>query len=41
MITAQKGIALDYDALSRDAKAHSRELYLWGKGEDGDLADGK
>lgn len=40
IVTTQKGIALDLDSVSRDSHAHSKELYLWGQTEDGDLKDG-
>ncbi|KAI0721285.1 Eisosome component PIL1-domain-containing protein [Cerioporus squamosus] len=39
IITTQKGIALDYDSLSRDTHAHSKELYTWGQNEHEDLKD--
>ncbi|EGO20068.1 hypothetical protein SERLADRAFT_453364 [Serpula lacrymans var. lacrymans S7.9] len=39
IITVQKGVALSFDALSRDSKAQSKELYTWGQGEDADLKD--
>ena len=41
IITTQKGIALDYDSVSRDAHAHSKELYMWGQNEHEDLKDGE
>lgn len=34
IITAQKGVSLDFDAAGRDAKAQSKELYLWGQTQD-------
>jgi hypothetical protein len=40
IITSQKGVAIDFDSVSRDAKAHSKELYTWGQGEADDLKDG-
>ncbi|KAF9229348.1 hypothetical protein BS17DRAFT_17896 [Gyrodon lividus] len=39
IITLEKGVALDCDALARDAKAQSKELYTWGQDEDADLKD--
>ncbi|KIK94914.1 hypothetical protein PAXRUDRAFT_141885 [Paxillus rubicundulus Ve08.2h10] len=33
IITLEKGVALDCDALARDAKAQSKELYTWGQDE--------
>ncbi|KAL1738510.1 hypothetical protein HDZ31DRAFT_69918, partial [Schizophyllum fasciatum] len=39
IITVEKGIALDFESLSRDAKAQSKELYTWGQNEDEDLKD--
>lgn len=34
IITAQKGVSLDFDAAGRDAKTQSKELYLWGQSQD-------
>ncbi|KAL4064891.1 Eisosome component PIL1-domain-containing protein [Scleroderma yunnanense] len=39
IITTEKGVALDLDSLSTDAKAQSKELYTWGQAEDPDLKD--
>ncbi|EPQ60760.1 hypothetical protein GLOTRDRAFT_113303 [Gloeophyllum trabeum ATCC 11539] len=39
IITAEKGVALDIDSLSRDAKGQSKELYMWGQKEDQDVKD--
>ncbi|KAI1793904.1 Eisosome component PIL1-domain-containing protein [Ganoderma leucocontextum] len=39
IITTQKGLALDFDSVSRDAHAHSKELYTWGQTETEDLKD--
>ncbi|KAJ6503482.1 Eisosome component PIL1-domain-containing protein [Mycena vitilis] len=39
IITVEKGVAIDLDSLSRDAKAQSKELYTWGQSEDADLKD--
>ncbi len=41
IITAQKGLALDFDNVGRDAHAHSKELYTWGQAEYDDLKDGE
>lgn len=40
IITTGKSVVLDYDSISRDSKAFSKELYTWGQGEDVDLKDG-
>ncbi|PIL31612.1 hypothetical protein GSI_06314 [Ganoderma sinense ZZ0214-1] len=39
IITTQKGLALDFDSVGRDAHAHSKELYTWGQTENEDLKD--
>ncbi|KAJ7783858.1 Eisosome component PIL1-domain-containing protein [Mycena maculata] len=39
IITVEKGVALDFDSLARDAKSQSKELYTWGQAEDDDLKD--
>ncbi|KAI0652224.1 Eisosome component PIL1-domain-containing protein [Trametes meyenii] len=39
IITAQKGIALDLDNVSRDAHTQSKELYTWGQTQHDDLKD--
>ncbi|KAI0080122.1 hypothetical protein K474DRAFT_396057 [Panus rudis PR-1116 ss-1] len=39
IVTTQKGIALDFDSVSRDSQAHSKEIYLWGQTEPEDLKD--
>ncbi|CAK5280251.1 unnamed protein product [Mycena citricolor] len=39
LITVEKGVTIDLDALGRDAKAQSKELYTWGFSEDSDLKD--
>ncbi|KAI0330538.1 hypothetical protein GY45DRAFT_1217516, partial [Cubamyces sp. BRFM 1775] len=39
IITAQKGVALDFDSVGRDAHAQSKELYTWGQNEDEDIKD--
>jgi hypothetical protein len=41
IITTGKGVAIDFDSVSRDAKAQSKELYTWGQAEDADIKDGK
>jgi hypothetical protein len=40
IITSEKGVALDFDNISRDSKTQSKELYTWGQGEAEDLKDG-
>jgi hypothetical protein len=40
IITTEKGIAIDFDGVSRDSKTQSKELYTWGQGEAADLKDG-
>ncbi|TFK41096.1 Eisosome component PIL1-domain-containing protein [Crucibulum laeve] len=39
IITTQKGVAIDFDSVSRDSKAQSKELYTWGQTEADDLKD--
>ncbi|KAJ7631017.1 Eisosome component PIL1-domain-containing protein, partial [Roridomyces roridus] len=39
IITVEKSVALDLDALARDAKAQSKEIYTWGQTEDADIKD--
>jgi len=39
VITSQKGLALDFEAVSRDSKSHSKELYLWGQEQVDDVKD--
>ncbi|KIM85261.1 hypothetical protein PILCRDRAFT_817260 [Piloderma croceum F 1598] len=39
IITAEKGVALDFDNISTDSKTQSKELYTWGQGEAQDLKD--
>lgn len=41
IITSEKGVAIDCDALARDAKVQSKELYTWGQTQPEDLKDGK
>jgi len=40
IITAEKGVALDFASLSRDGQSQSKELYLWGQQEQPDVKDG-
>jgi hypothetical protein len=40
IITAEKGVAIDFDSVSRDSKTQSKELYTWGQGEAEDIRDG-
>lgn len=40
MITTSKGVIMDFDSLAKDAKANSKELYVWGQTETDDLKDG-
>lgn len=39
IVTAQKGVVLDYESISKDAKASSKELFMWGQTEGDDLKD--
>ncbi|KAL0580391.1 lipid-binding protein [Marasmius crinis-equi] len=39
IITTEKGVAIDFDSVSRDSKAQSKELYTWGQNELDDLKD--
>ena len=39
IITTEKGIALDFDSVNRNAQAHSKELYTWGQNEAPDVRD--
>ncbi|KZP31290.1 hypothetical protein FIBSPDRAFT_916934 [Athelia psychrophila] len=39
IITTEKGVAIDFDSLSRNSKTQSKELYTWGQGESDDLKD--
>jgi hypothetical protein len=39
IITAEKGIALDFASLSRDTQFQSKELYMWGQKEHSDVKD--
>ncbi|KAG1801559.1 Eisosome component PIL1-domain-containing protein [Suillus plorans] len=39
IITSEKGVAIDCDALARDAKVQSKELYTWGQTQPEDLKD--
>jgi hypothetical protein len=39
IITAEKGVALDFETLSRDARSQSKEIYQWGQQEQSDVKD--
>jgi len=39
IITAEKGVTLDLESLSRDVQAQSKELYMWGQHEEPDVKD--
>ncbi|KAM6498169.1 Eisosome component PIL1 domain containing protein [Amanita muscaria] len=39
IVTAEKGVALDFESLSRSSKYQSKELYTWGQSEPADLQD--
>ncbi|CAE6419322.1 unnamed protein product [Rhizoctonia solani] len=39
LISTQKGLALDFDAVSRESKGHSKEIYLWGQDQVDDVKD--
>jgi hypothetical protein len=39
MVTASKGVALDFDSVARDSKASSKEMYVWGQAEAEDVKD--
>ncbi|KAF8973985.1 Eisosome component PIL1-domain-containing protein [Flammula alnicola] len=39
IITTEKGVAIDFDSVSRNAKSQSKELYTWGQTEVEDLRD--
>ena len=40
LITTSKGLVMDHDNVAKDAKANSKELYMWGQTETDDLKDG-
>ena len=40
IVTVKKGLALDFDNVSRDSHASSKELYMWGQSEHEDIKDG-
>lgn len=40
IITTEKGVAIDFDSISRDSKTQSKELYTWGQAEADDIKDG-
>jgi hypothetical protein len=39
IITQEKGIAIDFESLSRDSQAQSKELFTWGQHEQSDVKD--
>ncbi|KAF8626533.1 hypothetical protein AX15_004836 [Amanita polypyramis BW_CC] len=39
IVTAEKGVALDFDSLSHNSKYQSKVLYIWGQSEPDDLKD--
>ncbi|KAH8120425.1 Eisosome component PIL1-domain-containing protein [Phellopilus nigrolimitatus] len=39
IITTQKGVALDFNSVAKDAKSQSKELYMWGQHGDADIKD--
>jgi len=39
IITAEKGLVLDFDNVARESKAQSKEVYIWGQTEPDDLKD--
>lgn len=39
LVTTSKGITLDFESVAKDAKANSKELYMWGQAETDDLKD--
>ncbi|KAK0208306.1 Eisosome component PIL1-domain-containing protein [Desarmillaria ectypa] len=39
IITTEKGVAIDFDSVSRDSKTQSKELYTWGQSELDDVKD--
>ncbi|KAI9460869.1 Eisosome component PIL1-domain-containing protein [Lactarius psammicola] len=39
IITAEKGVSLDFESLSHNAQAQSKELYVWGQNEQPDVKD--
>lgn len=41
IVTAQKGVGLDYQAVGRDTKSLSKELFNWGQKEKDDVKDGE
>lgn len=40
IVTAEKGVALDFQGVSSDIQSQSKELYLWGQREQADVKDG-
>lgn len=41
IITTEKGVAIDFDSVSKDSKTQSKELYTWGQAEAEDIKDGE
>lgn len=41
LVTTEKGVAIDFESVSINSKAQSKELYTWGQSEAADLKDGK
>jgi hypothetical protein len=39
IVTSEKGVVIDFDSVSRNSKAQSKELYTWGQSESEDLKD--
>ncbi|EJD03865.1 uncharacterized protein FOMMEDRAFT_83798 [Fomitiporia mediterranea MF3/22] len=39
IITSQKGVCLDFESVSKDAKSQSKELYTWGQVQHEDIKD--
>lgn len=40
IVTSEKGVSLDFASVSKDSKAQSKELYMWGQTESEDIKDG-
>ena len=36
----EKGVAIDFESVSKDSKTQSKELYTWGQTEAEDIRDG-
>jgi len=39
IITQEKGVAIDFESLSRNAQSQSKELFMWGQHEQSDVKD--